>query len=128
MPRIAAFLAATLLTGSLACAQTPPPPPPPAGFDIDRLTLLLDLNAEQKVAVQQIIEARRSKMHAAFDAAKAAGTRPDRDTMMAEHEKAKQDTETKLREVLNDLQMKKYLALTDMPPPRPPRAPRPPQD
>jgi hypothetical protein len=109
-------LAALCMTASLAFAQTTPPQPPREGDRMERLALLLDLDAGQKAAVETILTEQRQEMQAQRQAAKQSGTRPTREEMKAKFEAEHAATIEKLRPVLNDVQLKKFEALTDHPP------------
>lgn len=99
------------LAAGVALAQ----PGPPLVFDIERLTILLDLDAGQKVAVQKVLEEQRAQMQSFRQQAKSAQERPTREQMHTQFEQLLKDTTEKLRGVLSDVQMKKFEALTDRP-------------
>ncbi|HEY4366201.1 MAG TPA: hypothetical protein VGN07_03135 [Steroidobacteraceae bacterium] len=113
----------------------PPAPPPGAEHQIDRLVTLLDLDAGQKVAVQNVLTEQHQQMMAQWQQAKASGTRPNRQQMRAQHEQMQQATVEKLRPILSDVQLKKFEVLTERPhgpphgkrPPAPAAAPAPAQ-
>lgn len=100
------------LTAGIALAEPPGPPPGP---DMERLTILLDLDAGQKVAVQKVFDDQRQQMKALREKAKASGERPTREQMHAQREQMHKDTTEKMRGILSDVQMKKFEALTDHP-------------
>jgi Spy/CpxP family protein refolding chaperone len=100
------------LTAGMAMAQPPGPPPGP---DIERLTILLDLDAGQKVAVQKVFDEQRAEMQALRQQTKTSQERPDREQMRASREQMHKETKEKLRGILSDTQMKKFEALTDRP-------------
>lgn len=110
-----AFAAVAWLAASIAIADTPAKGPP--GPDMDRMTILLDLNDSQKTAVQQVLEEQHQKMRELREQHKTEGTRPSREEMQQLHSQMKQDTLTKLQGVLTPEQIKKFEALTDRPPP-----------
>jgi hypothetical protein len=85
------------------------------------LTTLLDLTPAQQPQVQAILQAQHAQMeqeHAqmkqSFEAAKAAGTKPDFSQMKAMHEQLQQQTIQKLTPVLNSSQMAKFQILAKM--------------
>lgn len=94
-------------------ATTTPPARVAPGPDMDRLALLLDLDAYQKTEVEKILKEQHEQMRADFDAARASGTRPSREEMKAKREQSKQELHTKLSSVLNETQLKKFEALRE---------------
>lgn len=100
------------LTAGMALAQ---PPGPPRGPDIERLTILLDLDAGQKVAVQKVFDEQRTQMQTLRQQAKTSEERPTREQMHEHREQMHKETTEKLRGILSDTQMKKFEALTDGP-------------
>jgi len=123
-------LAALCLTAALAVADTPPAPPP-EGQGIERLALLLDLDAGQKVAVEKVLTEQRAEMKAERKKAREAGAeRPTREEMKARFDAQRTATIDKLRPILSDVQLKKFEALADRPMGPPPglRGKRPPKD
>ena len=125
-------LAALCLTAAVAFAQdTTPPAPPPGGQGIERLALLLDLDAGQKAAVEKVLTEQRQEMMAERKAAHDSGAeRPSREAMKAKFEAKRAATVEKLRPILSDIQLKKFEALTDHPwgPPPGGRGKRPAKD
>lgn len=111
-------LAALCLTAGLAFAADTPPAPPPGGpgAGMERMALLLDLDAGQKVAVEKVLTEQREQMKAARQQARTAGAeRPSREEMKAKFEAERAATVEKLRPILSDVQLKKFEALTDHP-------------
>lgn len=104
---------AWLASGVAFAADTAPTQPHPGmrGPDMDRMALLLDLNAYQKTEVEKILKEQHDQMRASFEAAKASGTRPSREEMKAKHDQAEQELHTKLGSVLDETQLKKFDAL-----------------
>ncbi len=93
-------------------ATTTPPARVAPGPDMDRLALLLDLNAYQKTEVEKILKEQHEQMRAEFESARASGAaRPSRDEMKAKREQAKTELNTKLSAVLDETQLKKFDAL-----------------
>jgi Spy/CpxP family protein refolding chaperone len=92
-------------------ATTTPPARVAPGPDMDRLALLLDLNAYQKTEVEKILKEQHEQMRTEFEAARASGTRPSRDEMKTKREQAKTELHTKLSAVLDETQLKKFEAL-----------------
>lgn len=106
-----------------ASDQPTPPPPPrgwhgphgPPGLDIDRLTVLLDLDPYQAQQVQQALTDQRNAMRAERQSDKAAGTRPSPQEMQARRAQAEQDLIGKLSTVLSDAQITKLKVLLEPP-------------
>jgi Spy/CpxP family protein refolding chaperone len=132
MRHIHTLIVCALLGATSASAQ---PPGPPRHFgiagDIDRLAVLLDLDAYQKDQVQSILNAQREQLQAQRKAHEEAGERPSFDEVHAQREQAYNDTLTKLSGVLTELQMTKFKLLTERPMGPGPggrRGPRPPAE
>ena len=108
------LLALAWLTSSVALAQAPATSAPvPAAQRMDRMALLLDLDAYQKTEVEKILKEHHEKVRTEHEAARASGTRPTREEMQAHREQSKQELRTKLSGVLNETQMKKFEALRE---------------
>lgn len=95
------------------------PPPGAPERNIERLTILLDLDAGQKVAVQKVLDEQHERMKSlrqqARPADKSSEARPTREERQTRHEQMRKDTQEKLRGILSDTQMKKFAVLTDRP-------------
>lgn len=106
---------AWLASGVAFAADQPATPAAPTaqrGPDMDRMALLLDLDAYQKTEVEKILKEQHQQMRSEFEAARASGAaRPSRDEMKAKREQYKQELHTKLSAVLNETQLKKFDAL-----------------
>ena len=89
---------------------------------MERLAILLDLDAGQKTAVKQVFDEQAKERKQLWEKAKESQTRPSREEMHAQHEKMRQETIEKLRPILSDTQMTKFQALTDHPGPHPDHA------
>lgn len=109
------LLALAWLASGVAFAADPPATPGPGarGPDMERMALLLDLDAYQKTEVEKILKEHHEQMRSQFETAKASGTRPSRDEMKTLREQSKQELQTKLSGVLNETQMKKFEALRE---------------
>jgi hypothetical protein len=105
------LLALAWLAGSVALAA--PPATPSHGPNMDRMALLLDLDAYQKTEVEKVLKEHHEQVRAAREAARASGVRPSRDEMKAQHEQSKQELHTKLSGILNETQLKKFDALRE---------------
>ena len=105
-------LAAALLAAGVAAAGGGPGH---RGPDMDRMAILLDLNDSQKVEVQKVLEEQREKMQTVREQHRASGTRPSPEDRQKMRETMRQETVTKLQEVLTPEQIKKFEALTDRP-------------
>src|SRR5687768_2507907 len=107
-------LAVAWLASSVALAQTSAPSADaPAADRMERLALLLDLDAYQKTEVEKVLTEQHQKMRTEREAARASGTRPSREEMQAKHETNKQELRTKLSGILNETQLKKFEALRE---------------
>ncbi len=126
--RTTLFALCLAAVGSASQAQTtsdqPTPPPPPNGWhgphgppglDIDRLTVLLDLDPYQAQQVQQALTDQRNAMRAERQNERAAGTRPSFQEMQARRAQAEQDLIGKLGTVLSDAQITKLKVLLEPP-------------
>jgi hypothetical protein len=118
------FAAATYASQAQTTSDQPTPPPPhdwhggphgPPGLDIDRLTVLLDLDPYQAGQVQQAITDQRNAMRAERQNEKAAGTRPSPQEIQARRAQAEQDLIGKLSTVLSDTQITKLKVLLEPP-------------
>ena len=108
--RITVLALAWLATG-VALAEAPAATP--RGPDMDRMALLLDLNAYQKTEVEKVLKEQHEQMRAARETARASGERPSREEMKARHKQSRQELQTKLSGILDETQMKKFAALRE---------------
>jgi hypothetical protein len=108
-----------LAISSVALAHRPGGPPP--GLDIDKLEILLDLDAYQKSEVQKVLDSQRDAMRAKREQLRSSGTRPSFDEMQKERDAAQKETHTKLSKVLSEQQLKKFDVLAERPAMRGPR-------
>src|SRR5262245_45629866 len=90
------------LLGATSAAAQPQGPPQRFGIagDIDKLAILLDLDAYQKGEVQRILGEQREQFQAQRKAHEATGERPSFEEMHSLREQAYNDTLTKLQGVL----------------------------
>src|SRR5215472_15718321 len=79
----ASVLALALLCASPVFAQTSPQVSSHEATHFENLATLLDLTDAQKPQVQAILQAEHAKVRAAFEQAKASGTKPDWEQMKA---------------------------------------------
>src|SRR5215471_17642685 len=132
MRTISAIAIAICFAAKAASAQAPsdqPAPPPaqhgphgphgPPGLDIDRLTVLLDLDPYQQNQVAQALQDQRNAMRAQRQANEASGTRPNFADVQAQRTQAQQQLITKLTGVLSDQQITKLKVLMEPPHGRP---------
>jgi hypothetical protein len=103
-----------LAMSSIALADRGPAGPPP-GFDIDKLEILLDLDAYQKSEVQKILDTQREAMHTKREQLRNSDTRPSFEEMQKEREAAQAATRTQLSKILSEQQLKKFDVLTERP-------------
>ena len=106
-----AWLASVVAFAADSTTATTPPARVAPGPNMDRMALLLDLNAHQKTEVEKILKEQHAQRRADFTAARASGTRPSREEMKAKRVQSKQELNTKLSMVLDETQMKKFEAL-----------------
>lgn len=108
------LLALAWLTSSVALAQAPATPAagPDSSQRMDRLALLLDLDAYQKTELEKVLKEQHEKMRSEREAARASGaSRPSREEMAAKRDQYKQELHTQLSGFLNETQLKKFDAL-----------------
>jgi hypothetical protein len=119
------LLAGVLMVMSgIALADGPPKGHPAAGMNIDKLEILLDLDAYQKQEVQKIFESQREAMRAKREQLRDSKARPSFEQMQAEREAAQKETRAKLEKLLTEQQLKKFDVLTERPPMRHPQRAR----
>lgn len=107
-----------VLMSGVAFANGPPREGRGPGMNIEKLEILLDLDAYQKQEVQKLLEAQRESMRAKREQMRTAETRPSFEQMQAQREAAKQETRAKLAKLLTEQQLKKFDVLTERPPMR----------
>jgi hypothetical protein len=113
----APVFALALLFAGAAFAQSPPAAPNAAAHQakmMDNLAVLLDLTPAQKTQVQAILQEEHAKAKAAFEQAKASGSKPDFTQMKAMHQQLQQETVQKLTPVLSETQLQKFQVLSEM--------------
>ena len=117
------LIAALGLAAGAAHAQ-PPGPPPGGRFDLDNLTILLDLDAYQKGEVGRVLDEQRQAMQAEREAQRAAreqsqsttsGQPPPRDEMRARQNENRDQVFSKLQNILSEQQMTKLKILMQPP-------------
>jgi hypothetical protein len=125
MKALQIFTIALLGTVSLASAE---PPMPMAGpLDIDKLEILLDLDAYQKGQVDRVLQELRNNDAAERKAFLSSGKRPSIEDIEAAIAARQESILFELSTVLSDKQLQKLSVLLDMMRPRPgfgPREPR----
>jgi hypothetical protein len=112
MNRLTPFVAVLGLASGLAVAQ-PPGGPPGGAFDIERLAILLDLDAYQKGEVERVFQEQREARIAAREQRAASGERPTREEMFAQREQAQQELFAKLQNTLTEQQLTKLKVLME---------------
>lgn len=110
------YLLLALSFAAATVAAQPPGPRPGGPLDIERLTILLDLDAYQKGEVERVLTEQRAAMREARQAAAASGERPSREEMHARREERQTALMSQLSNVLTAQQIKKLEVL--MQPPR----------
>jgi hypothetical protein len=110
-----------LLMSGLAMADRPPPGGP-RGFGIDKLEILLDLDAYQKQEVEKVLKAQHETLRAKREQLRSSqtdeNTRPSFEQMQTEREAARKATRAELAKVLSEPQLKKLDVLTEHAPMR----------
>lgn len=119
MNRLTPFLSALSLAAGVAAAQPPPGPPPGGAFDVDRLTVLLDLDAYQKGEVERIFKEQREARLAEREQRAATDERPSPEEFRARREQDREALLGKLQNTLTQQQIQKLKLLTE-----PPQGPR----
>lgn len=124
--RILVIVAALLAMGTAVADG----PRHAGGPDIEQLTTLLELDAYQAQEVERIMTAHREAAKARRDEFRAAGERPDRETVQAHRQEMRASLQAELATVLSADQLAKLDALHEMRGKRPPRGHkrRPPAD
>jgi hypothetical protein len=116
MKRFTYLAAALVLTAAAASAQPPHAPGGRGGPpDIERLTVLLDLDAYQKGEVERILTEQRAAMRATREQHVESGERPSREEMHTRREQGRAELITKLQAVLTEPQIAKFKVLTERP-------------
>jgi Spy/CpxP family protein refolding chaperone len=114
---------AAVIAGAAENATGPGPRPgPDRAAYLDKVTILLDLDAGQKVQVEQLLneqhQQQRAQMQALREQARSSGQRPDFDQVQKQRLQAEQDLVDKLRPVLSDVQLKKFEVLRELTSPK----------
>ncbi len=116
MKRFTYLAAVLVLTAAAASAQPPHAPGGRGGPpDIERLTVLLDLDAYQKGEVERILTEQRAAMRETREQHVESGERPSREEMHARREQGRAELITKLQGVLTEQQITKFKVLTERP-------------
>lgn len=97
-----------------ATAQPPSGPPGPP-MDVERLAVLLDLDAYQKQEVGRILDEQRQARVAQREAFDASGERPSFEEMEARREQMQQQLLSELQTVLTEQQIEKFKVLMERP-------------
>lgn len=108
-----------LMASATVWAQAPAPGGKAAM--IDRLEVLLELDAYQKQEVQKILDAQRDTMRQKQSELRGSGKRPSPEEAKAQRETARKETREQLAKVLNEEQLKKFDALMEWDRPETPR-------
>lgn len=110
------FLAGVLMLASVvAMADGPRAGGHGPHMNIDKLEILLDLDAYQKQEVQKILEAQRAEMRAKREQMRAAEQRPSVEERRAQREAQQKATRAKLEKILSEQQLKKFDVLNERP-------------
>jgi Spy/CpxP family protein refolding chaperone len=114
--RIVSVVALCLALGMAAAQDSPRFEPPSQAAQMERLTVLLELNEAQKVEVAKVLADQREQMMAFRKQAKESGQRPSREQMETQREQMRSGLIDKLRPILTDQQLQKFEALGPMGP------------
>ena len=106
-------IALLCLAAASALAQPPGPPPGGPARNIEKLTILLDLDEGQKVAVQKVLDEQREEFVELREGISTSDDHPTHEQMRAKHEQMQKETVEKLRPILSDTQLKKFEVLTE---------------
>ena len=112
------YLVAVLGLAAAAVAAQPAGPPrggPGGPPDMERLTVLLDLDTYQQGEVKRILDEQRAAMRATRAEVAESDERPSREEMQALREQNRQEVLTKLQSVLTEPQITKFKVLTERP-------------
>jgi Spy/CpxP family protein refolding chaperone len=89
---------------------------------LEKMSILLDLDAGQKVQVGQALDEQqqqlRTQMQALREQARSSGQRPDFEQVQQQRVQAEKELLDKLRPVLTDVQLKKFEVLRELTGPR----------
>jgi Spy/CpxP family protein refolding chaperone len=85
------------------------------GLNIDKLEVLLDLDAYQKQEVEKILTEQREAMRAKREQLRDSKTRPSFEQMKAERDANQKEMRAKLEKVLSPEQLKKLDVLAERP-------------
>jgi Spy/CpxP family protein refolding chaperone len=85
------------------------------GLSIDKLEVLLDLDAYQKQEVEKIFAEQREAMRAKREQLRGSKTRPSFEQMKAERDANRKEVRAKLEKVLSSEQLKKLDVLAERP-------------
>ena len=108
-----------VLVSGVALAQGHPHGGGPGPWmNIDKLEILLDLDAYQKQEVEKILQARRETMKSHREKLRDSATRPSREEMKASRQAMQKQTRDELGKILSEQQLKKFDVLTERPPKR----------
>lgn len=115
MTRLPRFIAVFGLAAGVAVAQPPLGPPPGGAPDIERLTVLLDLDAYQKGEVERVLTEQRKARLAEREARAATGERPAPEEVRATREQARDELLGQLNRTLTEQQLTKLKLLMEAP-------------
>ena len=119
----APHLLTAILCATAGAALCQPPGLPAGGpFDIERLAILLDLDAYQKNEVERVLQEQRDARIAAREERAESGERPSPEELRAQREQSREQLFGQLQNTLTELQMTKLKLLMEAP--QGPRGPR----
>ena len=116
MPYVTRLIAIFSLAAGVAAAQPPLGPPPGGPLDIERLAILLDLDAYQKGEVERVLTQQRDeRMKARAELNDSSAEPPSREDMQARREQSREQVFNELKNVLTEQQMTKLKLLMEPP-------------
>ena len=118
MPHLTRLIAIFGFAAGVAAAQPPQGPPPGGPLEIERLAVLLDLDAYQKGEVDRVLTAQRDarmKARAELNNSSSTTEPPSREDMRARREQARAQVFEQLKNTLSELQMTKLELLMEPP-------------
>ena len=116
MKRLNILLAVLGVTAGAALAQSPPGRPAGGPLDIERLTILLDLDAYQRGEVERVLTEQREARRAAREELAPSSEPPSREDMQARRAQDREELTGKLRNTLTERQIEKLEILMDLAP------------
>lgn len=122
---VSRFLSIAVLSLAAAvsgAAEKQAAPGPDRAAYLEKVSILLDLDAGQKVQLEQVLAEQRQQLHSQRQAlreqARSSGQRPDFEQVRKQRLQAERELLDKLRPVLTDVQLRKFEVLRELTGPR----------